>query len=175
MSLSKKLRFEVFKRDMFTCQYCGSKPPSVILEVDHIFPKSKGGKDSIDNLLCSCFDCNRGKSDRTLDVSPISNEVKNKLIKERANQLKEYHKYTLQIENILEEQFDMVMDSYFNFYEYYKVKDRFAIKRFIKELGFEDVSFAMDKAAHVTNSSGDCMRYFFGICHNMKRQRNEGN
>ena len=35
-TLSKKIRFEVFKRDKFTCQYCGRMSPDVILEVDHI-------------------------------------------------------------------------------------------------------------------------------------------
>ena len=34
--IGKKMRFEVFKRDKFTCQYCGRKAPDVILEVDHI-------------------------------------------------------------------------------------------------------------------------------------------
>ena len=37
-SLSKKIRFEVFKRDKFTCQYCGKTAPNVVLEVDHIEP-----------------------------------------------------------------------------------------------------------------------------------------
>lgn len=36
--ISKKLRFEVFKRDGFRCAYCGKFPPAVILEVDHIEP-----------------------------------------------------------------------------------------------------------------------------------------
>lgn len=35
-TISKKKRFEVFKRDMFTCVYCGCKPPDVILEIDHV-------------------------------------------------------------------------------------------------------------------------------------------
>ncbi len=56
-------RFEVFKRDKFTCQYCGKKPPDVTLEVDHIIATSKGGKTTLGNLKTSCFDCNRGKSD----------------------------------------------------------------------------------------------------------------
>lgn len=43
-SISKKLRFEVFKRDKFTCQYCGRKAPDVVLQIDHISPVSKGGK-----------------------------------------------------------------------------------------------------------------------------------
>ena len=39
--MKKSLRFDVFNRDGFTCQYCGKKPPECILEVDHILPKSK--------------------------------------------------------------------------------------------------------------------------------------
>ena len=60
--LGKKIRFEVFKRDSFTCQYCGQSAPQVILEVDHIVPVSKGGDDELTNLITSCRDCNRGKS-----------------------------------------------------------------------------------------------------------------
>ena len=40
-AISKKLRFEVFKRDSFTCQYCGKSAPDVILHVDHILPVKK--------------------------------------------------------------------------------------------------------------------------------------
>lgn len=71
MALSKRTRFEIFKRDGFTCQYCGQRPPDVILEVDHIDPSSKGGSDEEINLITSCFACNRGKSDRKLgDIHP---------------------------------------------------------------------------------------------------------
>ena len=65
-SMSKKLRFEIFKRDGFTCQYCGRQPPEVVLEVDHIQPVSKGGVNDPLNLTTSCQDCNRGKGDREL-------------------------------------------------------------------------------------------------------------
>ena len=46
-SLSNKIRFEVFKRDNFTCQYCGRKAPEIVLNVDHIEPVSKGGTNDI--------------------------------------------------------------------------------------------------------------------------------
>lgn len=66
-SLTKKTRFEVFKRDSFKCQYCGECAPDVILEVDHIDPVSKGGVDEMVNLITACRSCNAGKSDRKLD------------------------------------------------------------------------------------------------------------
>lgn len=71
MALSKSRRFEIFKRDAFTCQYCGQRPPEVVLEVDHIEPSSLGGADDELNLITSCWDCNRGKGAKRLgDVHP---------------------------------------------------------------------------------------------------------
>jgi hypothetical protein len=60
-ALSKRVRFEVFKRDSFACQYCGESPPDVILHVDHVVPVREGGSDNMDNLTTSCFACNAGK------------------------------------------------------------------------------------------------------------------
>lgn len=65
-SVSKRLRFEVFKRDAFTCQYCGAQPPDTTLECDHIDPLARGGKSTLDNLITACESCNRGKSDKPL-------------------------------------------------------------------------------------------------------------
>ncbi|MDY6127015.1 HNH endonuclease [Anaerococcus sp.] len=88
-SLSKKTRFEVFKRDAFTCQYCGRSVPDVILEVDHIKPVSKGGDNEMINLITSCRDCNRGKSDREItDNSTVLLQQKElEALQEKRNQL----------------------------------------------------------------------------------------
>jgi len=59
---SKRLRFEVFKRDAFTCQYCGAQPPDIVLVCDHIDPVKLGGMTTIDNLVTSCESCNQGKA-----------------------------------------------------------------------------------------------------------------
>lgn len=64
--IRKSVRFEVFKRDSFTCQYCGEKAPDVILEIDHITPVSGGGGNDILNLVTACRSCNAGKSDRSI-------------------------------------------------------------------------------------------------------------
>lgn len=57
------LRFKVFRRDIFTCQYCGRKAPAVPLHVDHIMPWSSGGRTELANLRTACSVCNLGKSD----------------------------------------------------------------------------------------------------------------
>ena len=64
--ISKTQRFEVFKRDNFTCQYCGIKAPAVQLRVDHIRAIKHGGDNAMSNLITSCFDCNAGKGARPL-------------------------------------------------------------------------------------------------------------
>ena len=88
-SISKKLRFEVFKRDSFTCQYCGRKAPDVILEVDHIHPVSKGGKNDLLNYITSCVDCNQGKSDRMLSDDAVLEKQRRQLaeLQERREQI----------------------------------------------------------------------------------------
>ncbi|AMP20007.1 hypothetical protein AZF37_01385 [endosymbiont 'TC1' of Trimyema compressum] len=52
-SLSEKTGFEVFKKDMFACKYCGRQSPLVVLEVDHIKPVAEGGTNGIKNLITS--------------------------------------------------------------------------------------------------------------------------
>lgn len=66
-ALSKKVRFEVFERDRFTCQYCGRTPieDGVILQADHIVSVKNGGNNDIENLTTSCWDCNIGKGAKT--------------------------------------------------------------------------------------------------------------
>ena len=88
--LSKKLRFEVFKRDGFACQYCGATPPAVVLECDHIEPVTAGGSDDEGNLVTACFDCNRGKAARLLSVAPESLAARAARVAEAEEQLAGY-------------------------------------------------------------------------------------
>ena len=57
-------RFKLLKKFNFTCQYCGRKAPKVELQIDHIFPVSKGGTNDLDNLTIACADCNIGKGNK---------------------------------------------------------------------------------------------------------------
>lgn len=73
MIIKGKLRFEIFKRDNFTCQYCGRKAPEVKLTIDHREAQSTGGSDDISNLKTCCEDCNSGKGSLSLGALDTKN------------------------------------------------------------------------------------------------------
>jgi len=58
-------RINVFARDKYMCQYCGSKPGTQNLTYDHVIPRSRGGKTVWDNIVTCCIPCNSRKADRT--------------------------------------------------------------------------------------------------------------
>jgi len=61
LALSRK---NVFKRDLFICQYCGKT--NTELTLDHVIPKQKGGRDSWDNLVSACNNCNFKKGNKLI-------------------------------------------------------------------------------------------------------------
>jgi HNH endonuclease len=71
---SKRMRWEVFRRDNFTCYYCSAKPPDVQLELDHVVPQALGGPDDNDpaHYVAACRDCNRGKSSSSPDAPLVA-------------------------------------------------------------------------------------------------------
>ena len=54
-------RYNIYLRDRNTCQYCGKAFPKFELNLDHVIPRSRGGKTTWENVVCSCIDCNRRK------------------------------------------------------------------------------------------------------------------
>ncbi|MFC1939593.1 HNH endonuclease [Chloroflexota bacterium] len=62
--LERKLtRLEVFKRDHYTCQYCGKETHQLTL--DHVVPRYRGGQHTWENVVSACVPCNRRKAGRT--------------------------------------------------------------------------------------------------------------
>ena len=111
-AIGKKLRFEVFKRDKFTCQYCGEKAPEVVLNVDHINPVAKGGTNEILNLITSCFSCNSGKSNRTLSDSSVVEKQRKQLelLEERREQIELMLEWKKSLSNFDNDVVDMIVD-----------------------------------------------------------------
>jgi hypothetical protein len=62
LAISKRIRYEVLRRDRYTCRYCGASAPRVLLVLDHVIPRKHGGGDTADNLVTACEACNAGKS-----------------------------------------------------------------------------------------------------------------
>lgn len=90
MPVSKRLRFEILKRDGFRCKYCGRTAVSIALEVDHVVPVSEEGTDDPENLITACFECNRGKGPVPLDESQIQEASPLEAAKEHAEQIRAY-------------------------------------------------------------------------------------
>jgi 5-methylcytosine-specific restriction endonuclease McrA len=58
-------RQNVYLRDGFTCQYCNKVFQRAQLNLDHVVPRSQGGRTSWENVVCSCVRCNLNKGGRT--------------------------------------------------------------------------------------------------------------
>lgn len=58
-------RRNLFKRDKYTCQYCGVQPGTELLTIDHVTPRSRGGHSTWKNCVLACVPCNRRKADHT--------------------------------------------------------------------------------------------------------------
>jgi hypothetical protein len=170
MAVSKKIRFEVFKRDGFVCSYCGSSPPLVTLEIDHINPKSRGGIDDINNLITACFDCNRGKKNIPLEKIPSKLNDNLEILKEKEIQLKEYNRFIAKIEKRLQADIEEINDLYSSCYDGYEFTERFkavSIKRFLSFLPKSEISESLLLAAsRFPNNQDKAIKYFCGICWN---------
>jgi hypothetical protein len=169
-AIGKTLRFNIFKRDLFSCQYCGATPPSVVLEIDHIHPVSKGGTNDSDNLITACFDCNRGKRDKLLTSKIEGRNIE--LIQEKEAQYLAFVKLKKSIQKRINKEIEEVSDIYSNHFDNWVLSDAFkntSVKMFIKKLGVFEVKESMYKACAKSLLSNDTIKYFCGICHNKIR------
>jgi len=62
-------RRNLYRRDNFTCQYCGRRPGSADLTIDHVTPRSQGGRTTWENCVLACVECNKRKAHRSRSVA----------------------------------------------------------------------------------------------------------
>lgn len=182
-ALSKKLRFEVFKRDRFTCSYCGKRPPEVILEPDHILPIVEGGEDTLENLTTACFACNRGKAGVSLEnVAPAIDEMQ---VLENVQEMLERQlaiRRSVVVANAAREAEQAAVETVRSWWmEEFGPGAEFkvpTIRQFCRRLGLEEVRDAMDAAQGlidqkpwITPQHSEFWRYFCGVCWNKIRDR----
>ncbi|EKO4254879.1 TPA: HNH endonuclease [Vibrio parahaemolyticus] len=184
-SLSKKIRFEVFKRDSFTCQYCGSKAPDVLLEVDHIKPVSMGGTNDLLNLITSCFDCNRGKSNRELCDNAVLEKQRDQLeaLQERKEQIEmmfNWQKGLLELDSEVITQLaeywgELVSGYHLNEIGHKSLKklnNRFEISEIMQAMKLAtDQYLEYDSEGVIHDSVEEAWSKVPGICSNKRRER----
>ena len=178
--LSKRVRFEVFKRDGFRCAYCGRHPPDVLLEVDHIIPVCEGGDDVDDNLTSACFDCNRGKAGIPLSSVPKSLPEKAAEVAEREEQLAGYRAVMkARADRIDQDAFDVAAILLFKAPgEEFRVDRRWlvSIKKFIGLLPLHEIEEAAELACANAPIGSDYRRflYFCKVCWNKIKGEGDG-
>ena len=168
--LSRKLRFETFKRDGFECQYCGRTPPTVLLECDHIEPVSGGGRSEMDNLITACFDCNRGKGAVPLDAIPQSLSERAAEVLERERQIAGYQDVMKQRRMRIEADAEQVFDLFCTHFSMERAPwdDFRSIKFFIEKIGLDACLNAAELSFKMW-SYRKAFRYFCGVCWNLIR------
>ena len=184
-AISKKLRFEVFKRDPFTCQYCGKSAPDVILHVDHILPVKEGGKNDITNLVCSCESCNMGKGAIKLSDDSAVKKEKKQLdeLNEKREQLELMMKWKKGLLAMDDKQFNLISEEFKRCVNGYHLTNNMKpkIKQWIKKFGFEKVFdviaiscnqyLKIDKEENVTEESANkALSYIPKICYYQAKQ-----
>lgn len=180
-SLAKKTRFEIFKRDKFTCQYCGKSTPSVILEIDHVIPVSKGGNDLEENLITSCFECNRGKGDGLLNSILKDKDIHTEtlILAEKELQLSEYNFIKGKIREREDKELDIIKDKFIKQFNYpHYAEEAFnkilsVIRKSLKYFSYIDILEYVDYAIERTekDSRGEyhnvaAAKYLMGILRN---------
>ena len=171
--LSKKTRFEVFKRDGFKCQYCGAHPPAVVLHVDHIQPVALDGGNNIDNLITSCEPCNLGKGARSLTVVPQSVSEKTAMLAEREDQLRGY-------QEVLEARHERIESELWRVAELISPGSSdsgmsrdwtSSIRRFNEQIGVHEcISAAQIARGRYPQGGKKAFLYFCGVCWNKVRE-----
>jgi hypothetical protein len=160
-NISKKIRFEIFKRDSFKCQYCGKTSPDVVLEVDHIKPVSEGGTNDITNLITACFDCNRGKTNVLLDDKSVIEKQRQQLeeLNERRLQLEMMMEWREGLTNLEQDKIDIIKDKWSDMTDFsINQNGEKTIRRMIKKFDFNLILDCLDISASQylkTDEEGD--------------------
>lgn len=160
-ALSKKLRFTVFARDGFACQYCGRTPPAVILEPDHVVPVVAGGLDTEENLITACFDCNRGKG------KDPARQPKRPAVPERTAEIREGEEQLAAYRAMLQARaarIDAEVNEVCEYYEdltnatsYLTEQGRRSVRQWLRDWTVEDVK----EAFGITSDVGKLDKYWF--------------
>lgn len=168
--VSKRTRFEIFKRDGFVCQYCGAHPPEVLLHCDHIHPVAEGGSSDPDNLITACEACNQGKGAVPLSAVPDGLAERAARVAESEAQIAGYSAVIRARRERVEQDVWRVVEALNGEQEVRRDWFR-SVQQFVEKLGAESTIDAAEIARGAKPwSERQRFLYFCGICWNMIRR-----
>jgi len=182
--IRKSVRFEVFKRDSFTCQYCGQKSPDVVLVLDHITPVASGGDNDLLNLITACHDCNAGKSDKKLSellqVAKRRNQLES--LEEGRQQVEMLHEWHMSQVNLADDAIKMAERLWRKATglegDGLTQPAELELRKLVKKYGFDELCVGIREAAESANrTEGDryevCNIWFWKIARILNTRRLE--
>lgn len=176
MAVSRRLRFEILRRDGYACRYCGAKAPDVVLTVDHVVPVALGGGDEPNNLVTACQPCNAGKSSIAPDAKIVEDVDATALLFAKAVEIATARRraHLLNLEMLLGN-FNDTWESVARGNRFGRPDDwTYSIERFLAEgLTNEELDIFVFKSFDKVLSSSQVWRYFCGCCWNEIGKRHE--
>lgn len=186
MAVSKRLRYEILKRDNHACRYCGGSAPDVKLTVDHVVPVALGGTDDPSNLVAACVDCNAGKSSVPPDA-PLVDDVAADAIRwasamDRAAEIDRQQRSS--DDYFVAEFIDRMVTAYesgtgYELPSLEVIKDRRGVSRTLLQfrdnrLNLDDLEYAIRTAmGNKRIRERDIWRYFCGVCWRLIEERQD--
>lgn len=171
--ISKTLRFEVFKRDSFKCQYCGAEAPNVLLHIDHIKPVAAGGTNDLTNLITACMPCNLGKRDVPLNEQAAVTKARAQMdeLQERREQLELMMQWRESLRDLDQEAVERLAQYWHEHAPGWSVNDngKRNIKKWLQQFSVDEICKAMDAAATSYlefNNEGKVTEESWGIAFN---------
>lgn len=166
--ISRRLRYEILRRDGHTCRYCGASAPDVELTVDHVVPVALGGNDEPSNLTTACRDCNAGKTSTAPNADVVA------AVDEQAERWASAMRRAAEIERDSRREY---VDEVGMFLADWDQQCRWArlpmdaertIATFLNNgMSIDDIHYAVTQ----TSMAGKHFRYFCGVCWRIIRER----
>jgi hypothetical protein len=149
--ISKRLRFEVFKRDSFKCQYCGASAPEVCLHIDHMKAVIDGGSSDITNLITACAGCNLGKGPVALSDDSVLQKSRRQLedLQERREQLEMLMEWREGLRDIAEQGVERLAEYWYRLAPGFTLNEhgKQQLRKWSKRYTAEELTSAMNAAA----------------------------
>lgn len=176
--ISRRLRFEILRRDGHQCRYCGAGADEAKLTVDHVIPVALGGTNDPSNLVAACKDCNAGKTSTSPDEHVVADADDRAVAWARALELAaERRRADIHQAQAVVDAFDTAWCSWTDGYSQAVDRDprwRTSIDTFVAAgLNLDDLVHFVDVAMRSKASHNSKWRYFCGCCWKEVNRRQE--